>query len=160
MRSQTINKAVTDFIKIIALGVAACEAITLIVFAICGKLSLSVLFGALWGGATMILHYYLMAYSTAKAADEQDPDRAKKRVQAAHSKRLLLLVLLMGTGVFLATEYEILHWLPLVLSMIYPRISVAVWQIFNSKKLKAGDTPAEQLEPIPFNDDDDKEGEL
>lgn len=157
MRNQTINKAVTDFIRIIALGVAACEVLALTIFAICGKFSPAVLLGALWGGATMILHYYLMAYATAKAAEVADPDEAKKRVQLSHSKRLALLVLLMGAGVFLAAEYEILHWLPLVLSMIYPRISIAVWQIFNSKKLKAGDTAAEQLEPIPYTEEDEED---
>lgn len=150
-----VNNAVKDFVKTIALGVAVCEVIALLAFLVAGKFSLPVFFGALWGGVVMLLYYLLMARATAKAADEADPDIAKKRIQASYSKRLLFLALSMGVGVYLAAEYEILHWLPLVLSMIYPRISIAVWQIVNSKKLKAQDAPADKLEPLPFDDEED-----
>ncbi len=149
--------AVRGFMKTVFLGIAVCEIISLLIFLVIGKFSLAVLLGAVWGGFVMTVYYLLMAVGVSKAARETDPDVAKKRIQASYSQRLLLLALLMGAGVFVAAEYGWIHWLPMILSMIYPRISIAVWQVLNSKKMADADTPADQLEPIPYTEEDDEE---
>ena len=90
------------------------------------------LLGALYGSAAMLLYYFLFARATAKAADESDPEAAKKRIQASYSLRMLLLALLIGAGLFLSTDYsqiKIFHWLPVIM----PRISTALWQIIHSQ---------------------------
>ena len=132
------KKAVRAFMLCILLGFAVYIPLVCIAFLIAERLSLAVFFGALYGSAVMTLYYYLFARATAKAV-EADPETVKKRVQSAYSLRMFLLVIFMGAGVFLAVEFGIFHWLPLALSMLVPRATVAAYQALNRKKSKEGD---------------------
>lgn len=128
------KKAVREFMTVIAIGQAVYTAAICLGFLITGRFSLSVLLGALYGSAAILLYYFLFARATAKAADESDPEAAKKRIQASYSLRMLLLALLIGAGLFLSTDYsqiKIFHWLPVIASVIMPRISIALWQIIH-----------------------------
>lgn len=134
------KKAVRSFVLSIAIGQAAYIPLVCLGFLIAGRLSLSVFAGAVYGSAAMILYYFLFANATAKAAEDQDPAAAKKRIQASYSLRMFLLVVLIGLGLFFSTDYspvKIFHWLPIIISMIVPRITIAVWQILNAKKADA-----------------------
>lgn len=128
-------KAVREFMVCIALGFAVFIPVCCIIFALAGKFSLSVLWGCLYGAAVMLIYYFLFARAISNAADA-DPDTVKKRIQAAYSLRMLLLVILMGAGVLLAVKLSVFHWLPLIASILVPRISIAVWQILNRKNQK------------------------
>lgn len=131
------KKAVREFVLYIALGFAVYIPLVCIGFLIAGRFELRVLLGALYGSAAMILYYILFAQAMAKAAGESDPEAAKKRIQAAYSLRMFILVVLMGVGVFFSTDtapIKVFHWMPIIVSMIIPRISIAVWQIIQKKK--------------------------
>ncbi len=126
------KKAMREFMTCIAVGQAAYTAAVCIGFAIAGRFALSVLLGALYGSAAIIVYYYLFARTMTRAADESDPEAAKKRIQASYSLRMLLLAILIGAGLFLSTDYSVIkpfHWLPVIASVIMPRISIAVWQL-------------------------------
>ncbi len=151
------KQAIFGFLKAVALGVAICEAITVLVFAIIGKLSLSVVLGAVYGGLIMIFYYYLMARGIAKAAREPDPEVAKKRIQLSYSQRLIVLVVLFGIGLWLYAQFGIIHWVPLALSIIYPRIALGVWQQRYRKMAK--DEPLTAGNPDAYKDIDEKEEE-
>ena len=136
------KKAVREFILYIALGFAVYVPLVCLGFLIAGHFELRVLLGALYGSAVMILYYLLFARATAKAAGDDDPEAAKKRIQAAYSLRMFLLVILMGAGIFFSTDNApavVFHWLPIIISMIVPRLSIAVWQIIQKKIKKDGD---------------------
>ena len=132
------KKAVRDFMICIALGfVIYIPLISLVFSAIRKAIGSDVILGALYGSAVMLLYYFMFARAISNAAGESDPEAAKKRIQAAYSLRMFVLVVLMGAGVFFATEYApiiLFHWCPVIASMIVPRISIAVWQIIQKIK--------------------------
>lgn len=151
------KQAISGFLKAVALGVTICEVITVLVFAIIGKFSLSVVLGAVYGGFMMILYYYLMARGIAKAAKEPDPEVAKKRIQLSYSQRLLVLAVLFAVGLILNAQFGIIHWVPLALSIIYPRIALGFWQ--QRYKKMAKDEPLTPGNPDAYKDIDEKEEE-
>lgn len=151
------RQAIGGFLKAVALGIGICEVITVLVFLIIGKFSLSIVFGALYGGAVMTFNYFLMAKGVARAAKETDPEVAKKRIQASYSQRLIMLVVLFGVGFFLYAQFGFIHWIPLALSIIYPRIAIGVWQQRYRKMAK--DEPLTAGNPDAYADIDEKEEE-
>lgn len=143
------KKAVREFILYIALGFAVYVPLVCLGFLAAGRFELRVLSGALYGSAAMILYYLLFARAMAKAAGDSDPEAAKKRIQAAYSLRMLILVVLIGAGVFFSTDTApkvVFHWLPIILSMIIPRISIAVWQIIQKKNGTAEQKDGDEID--------------
>lgn len=151
------KEAVGGFLKAVALGTAICEALAIGVFALIGKFSLAVVLGAVYGGAIMVLNYFLMAKGVVSAAKETDPEVAKKKIQMSYSYRLFMVVLLFGVGFFLWAQFELVHWVPLVLSLLYPRISMGVWQ--QRFKKMAKDEPLTAGNPDAYADIDEKKEE-
>lgn len=133
MDNSENKSAIKGFMLPIIAGLAILELITIAVFAVIGKFDLRVVWGALWGSAVMILYYFLFARAVTKAASG-DPDDAKKRIQASYSARMLLLIALMGAGLYLATGLELINWVPMLLAVIFPRISIALWQLIKGTK--------------------------
>lgn len=131
---STEKNPILSFLSVVVLGTVGLEIITLLVFLIIGKFSVSVIYGALWGTAVMSVYYLLMAKSIAAAAGMEDADAAKKRVQASYSLRLLFVLIAMGAGLYLSVNYGFINWIPMLLAVVYPRISIVVWQIFNKNK--------------------------
>lgn len=154
MDNSENKSAVKDFMLPIIAGLAVGEIITVAVFAVIGKFDLPVLWGALWGTAVMILYYILMARAVIKAASG-DPDIAKKLIQASYSVRMVLLIVLMGIGLYLSRSLELLNWIPMLLAVFFPRISIAIWQIIsNTKKLYKDDTSADETDSPEKESDD------
>ncbi len=145
-------------------GLAILELITIAVFAVIGKFDLRVIWGALWGSAVMILYYFLLARAVTKAASG-DPEDAKKRIQASYSARMLLLIALMGAGLYLATSLELINWVPMLLAVIFPRISIAVWQLIKGTKnmytsgADTSDADTSDADGSDTNSDNEKESE-
>ncbi len=154
---QEEKQAISGFLKAVALGVAICEAITVLIAFIIGKFSLAVLLGAVYGGLIMILYYYMMAKGIAKAAKEPDPEIAKKRIQLSYTQRLTVLVVLFGIGLILHAQFGVIHWVPLTLSIIYPRIALGIWQQRYKKMVK--EEPLTAGNPDAYKDIDEKEEE-
>ena len=130
------KKAVREFMISISLGLLIYIPLICVIYAIIGRFSLGVPLGAVYGSAVMLLFYYLFARAVIKASTG-DPDAAKKRIQASYSMRMFMIVVLIGAGIFFSTDsapIRIFEWLPIVVSMIIPRIAMAVWQIVNKKR--------------------------
>ncbi len=151
------KQAVSEFLKAVVIGVAACEAIAVLVFLIIGQFSLPVLFGAIYGGIAMIIYYFMMAKGITSAAKESDPDVAKKRIQLSYTQRLFVLVILYGIGLFLYAEFGIINWITLALSLFYPRIALGIWQ--QRYKKMAKDEPLTAGNPDAYKDIDENEEE-
>lgn len=144
MDNSENKNAVKGFMLPVIAGLVILELITIAVFAVIGKFDMRVVWGALWGTAVMILYYILMARAVIKAASGE-PDIAKKMIQASYSVRMVLLIVLMGIGLYLSRSLELLNWIPMLLAVIFPRISIAIWQIIsNTKKLYKDDTSADE----------------
>lgn len=108
-------------------------------FVLIGKFTLSVIWGALWGTAAMTVYYLLMARTIIKAAD-MEPSDAKKRVQASYSMRMLLLLVMMGSGLYISVTYGVINWIPLLLAAFYPTVAIKIWQLItNTKNMLSGE---------------------
>ncbi len=159
MDSSDNKNAVKGFMLPIIAGLAIFELITIAVFAVIGRFDLRVVWGALWGSAVMILYYFLFARAVTKAASG-DPEDAKKRIQASYSMRMLLLIALMGAGLYLSTSLELINWVPMLLAVIFPRISIAVWQLISgTKKMYTSDADTSDTDTSVTDREDEKESE-
>ncbi|NLP34336.1 MAG: hypothetical protein GX359_03975 [Clostridiales bacterium] len=135
-----VNEVVKRETKNIAIGIIICSVITQIGFLILGKYSLAVLFGSIYGGAIALLNFFLMGLTVQKIADMDDQNAAKRKMQASYSTRQLLLLLLVGIGMYISINYEIFHWLPILIAIVYPRIIIAFGGIFRKEwRTKRGD---------------------
>lgn len=129
------KKAIREFMVCILSGYAVYLPLFCLGYLIfTSSFKLSALWGALYGSAVMIIYYLLFALATVKAAEDTDPDVAKKRIQSAHTLRMFYLVLAMGAGVIISMEFELFNAVALIASMFMPRIAIAVWQIIQKKK--------------------------
>lgn len=140
------KKAIRGFISAIAIGFAVYIPLICAILLISGRFSVMQLLGAVYGSAVMILYYFIFAKATVRSADESDPEAAKKRIQASYSLRMLMLVILFGVGLFFSTDMapiRIFGWLPMIISIIVPRITIAIWQLIFNKK-SAGQKDGEQ----------------
>lgn len=141
------KKAVKEFLTSILIGFLIYIPLLCAVSLIAKKFSLSVILGGVYGAAVMMLYYFLFARTVSRSAEETDAEAVKKRIQASYSLRMLILVVLIGAGLFFSTDFapvKIFSWLPIIISVIVPRITIAVWQIINRKKddqRKDGDAP-------------------
>lgn len=124
----------------IGLGILICSGITQIGFLIFGQYSLAVLLGSIYGGAIALLNFFLMGLTVQKVADMDDQNAAKRKMQSSYSMRQLLLLFLVGIGMYIAVNYEVLHWLPILFAIIYPRLIIAFGGIFRKEwRTKRGD---------------------
>lgn len=136
------KKAVREYMLCIAAGFAVYIPLVCAAFALAKRFSAAVLFGAVYGSAVMLLYNLLFALSTAKAASESEPEAAKKRIQASYSLRMLILVVFIGAGLFFSTDYApkaVFHWLPIIISLLVPRLAIAAWQIRTKLRQSDGD---------------------
>lgn len=124
----------------IAIGILICTIITQIGFLIFNQYSIAVFLGSLYGGSIALLNFFLMGLTIQKITNMDDQNAAKKKMQASYSTRKLLLFLLVGAGMYIAVTYEIFHWLPIILAVVYPRITIAVGSVFRKEwRTKRGD---------------------
>lgn len=119
----------------IALGVALCTGLMLVIYYGIGKFSMKVLWGAVAGFALGILNFLIMAVMACRAADkaqEQDVNAGKVLMQSSYFARLVVLfavlVVLVKTG-----------WcdpLAMVIPLVFVRPVITVMELMIKKKSK------------------------
>ena len=119
----------------IALGVALCTGLMLVIYYGIGKFSMKVLWGAVAGFALGVLNFLIMAVMACRAADkaqEQDVNAGKVLMQGSYFARLVLLfavlVVLVKTG-----------WcdpLAMVIPLVFVRPVITVMELMIKKKSK------------------------
>lgn len=135
-----VDKVVKKETLNIGLGILVCSVITQIVFLICGKYSLAVLLGSIYGGAIVLLNFFLMGLTVQNVTKIEDQNMAKKKIQFSYSMRQLGLMLFVGLGMYIAVNFEIFHWLPILLAIVYPRITILFVGLFRKEwHTKRGD---------------------
>lgn len=121
----------------LAIAVGVCSFVMQGIFLLAGKYDLTVLFGALLGGAAAILNFFFMGRALQKATEQENPADAKKKMQASYSMRYLFL----GAVVVVAAVLPYFHWLPTALSLFFPRLWFLIMPLFR-KDLKNEDNPS------------------
>ena len=119
----------------IALGVALCTGLMLVIYYGIGKFSMKVLWGAVAGFVLGVLNFLIMAVMACRAADkaqEQDVNAGKVLMQGSYFARLVLLfgvlVVLVKTG-----------WcdpLAMVIPLVFVRPVITVMELMIKKKSK------------------------
>ena len=119
----------------IALGVALCTGLMLVIYYGIGKFSMQVLWGAVAGFVLGVLNFLIMAVMACRAADkaqEQDVNAGKVLMQGSYFARLVLLfaVLIVGvkTGWF--------DPLAMVIPLVFVRPVITVMELMIKKKSK------------------------
>ncbi len=131
--NMKVDKVVKKETLNIAIGILVCSAITQIIFIICGKYSLAVFLGSLYGSGITLLNFFLMGLTIQSITKMEDGNMAKKKMQLSYSLRQLGLMLMVGAGMYVAVKYEVFHWLSVLIAVIYPRLTIAFAGFFKKK---------------------------
>lgn len=134
-----VDKVVKKETLNIAVGILICSMIIQIIFLIIGKYSLGILLGSIYGGSVVLLNFFLMGLTVQKVTKIEDQNEAKKRMQFSYTGRQLILFLLIGFGMYVSVTYEIFHWFPVLIALIYPRIIIGVVAVYRKKTQLEGD---------------------
>lgn len=131
VKKETIN---------IAIGILVCSLILQVIFMIFGRYNLAVFLGTIYGGGISLLNFFLMGLTVQKVTRLKNENMAKKKMQFSYSLRQLGLMFLLGFGMYIAANYETFHWLPILLAITYPRITIAFVGLFQKEwRVKKGD---------------------
>ena len=110
------------------------------IFALAHRFDYTVVTGALLGGLASVLNFFLMALSVQSAVNT-DKDTAKRKMQSSYTLRSFALLAVLGVGVYLPC----FHWLAVLLSALFPRITIFFRSFMLKKEAKAeGGEPDER----------------
>lgn len=122
-----------------ALGCFVCSAVVAAVFAVIGKFDLAVLIGALIGWVASYGNFYLMSVGVIKALETGDEVTAKLKMRSSYILRTVALIAIIGASVY----FDFINWIPVVLSVFYPRVVITACSIFST--LKNRNAPAPEM---------------
>lgn len=149
-----LDPEVKKEIKFMALGCAACSAAVVLVFALIGKFELSVLWGTLVGYVLAVGNFILMSYGVVKALETGDEAAAKLKMRSSYIWRTIVMLAVMA----LSIAFEFVHWIPVLISVFYPRIIITARGILNN--IRARKNPPPDYEPLPDDDEEEKTDEF
>ena len=157
---MTIQPAVKQETKKIAVGVCLMSALMVGVYLIIGKFSASALWGALLGAAFAVLNFFLMALSVQQAAEkmngvrlppeEENEDggnaeaeekteltpqarQARRNMQLSYTGRMALLVAMAAIAYFAPGIDPV----PALLAQLFPRLTIMIEGILMKKETQA-----------------------
>ena len=142
-----IDKTVKKETAIIAGGSAVCSVLMNLIFFLVARFTdiceykYTVITGSVLGWAIAVLNFLLMGVTIQNAVALEDKQMAKKKIQLSYMLRTGLLVAAMAAGVLLPW----FHWLPVLISVIFPRI-VIFFRSIVLKKTEGKTTSAEKKE--------------
>lgn len=120
-------------IKRISTGVLLGSALMVAVFAVLGRFSWPVLWGALLGDAVAIGNFVFLGISVQKAAAAEEL-RGRQIMQFTYSLRMLIVV----AALALSMAVEVFYWLTVLIPLLLPRITILVLQITGAYKPDKG----------------------
>ncbi len=120
-------------IKRISTGVLLGSALMVAVFAVLGRFSWPVLWGALLGDAVAIGNFVFLGISVQKAAAAESL-RARQIMQFTYSLRMLIVV----AALALSMAVKVFYWLTVLIPLLLPRITILVLQITGAYKPDKG----------------------
>lgn len=115
------------FVKVTKFNVVL-TAVENVVFLLLGKWDFTVLIGSLWGLLMTSLYFYLICVSVPRALNNEDPNVARKHIQATYIERMLVVIL----GVVIAFKVSFIHSWAAVIPLLFTRISISVLYYNNS----------------------------
>ena len=117
---------------IVAIGVAVCTAVMMLVFALLGRFHLSVLWGSLAGAGLSIGNFFFMAVGASLAADKaenQDVKGGSLLVRNSYMVRLLILLIVL----IACAKSGVFNLIALVIPLLFVRPTLTVAEFFRKK---------------------------
>ena len=154
---MTIQPAVKQETKKIAMGVCLMAILMVGVYLIIGRFSAAVLFGTLLGAGFAILNFFLMALSVQQAAEkmngvqlppEEEPEegrepaktelslqarQARRNMQLSYTGRMALLVAMAAIAYFVPGIDPV----PALLAQLFPRLTIFIEGLLLKKETQA-----------------------
>lgn len=124
-------------------------------FLIFGKLNAAAVYGLLIGYAMAVGNFFFLSVGVTRALATGDEAAAKRTMLLSRTARTVVMLAVMGVSIWVWTQSERIHWLPVVAAAFYPRIVIAVrgtlaWYLHRKDPAPEGSAPVE---------DDDEDGE-
>ena len=116
--SMRFDKEVIREIKKMALGCAVCSVLCAAVFAVIGQFDLSVLIGAAVGFLLSFGNFFFMSLGVIKALETGDEAAAKLKMHSSYIARTVVMLAVMALSIIV----DFIHWVPVLVSVFYPRI--------------------------------------
>ena len=127
------RKIVMKETGMVAIGVAACTALMLVVYALLNAYSTTVLLSGLFGALLTVANFFFMAVGSSLAADkaqDQDVNGGKKVMKIS----MLLRLAVLGILLFALLKSGICEPLPLLLPLVFVRPVLMLGEFFGKKE--------------------------
>lgn len=127
----------------IATGVLIFSAVMNLIFVLLRRWDLSVLWGSLLGGGFAVVNFFALGLTVQKMAADPNEKRGKLTMQMSYTLRMLFTVFIVA----LAIKLPGVSWLPTVISLFFPRLTILAMQLLGMYKPprkeneKGGDDP-------------------
>ena len=115
-----LDREVVHEIKKMAVGCAVCSAIVAAIFAVIGKFDHTVLIGAVVGWLLSFGNFFFMSLGVIKALATGDESTAKLKMHTSYIARTVVMLAVMAVSIIVS----FIHWVPVVVSVFYPRIVI------------------------------------
>ena len=112
-------------------------------FLVAGKLNAAAVYGLLIGYALAVGNFYFLSVGVTRALDTGDETAAKRVMLASRTARTVVLLGVMGVCIWIWTQSERIHWLPVAAAAVYPRIVIAARGLFAWYAHKKDPAPAQ-----------------
>ena len=109
----------------IAMGTFACTIVMLIVYAVLGRLNVSVILSGVIGGFIAALNFLFLGITVQKVSLAEDENIGKKMMHFSYSIRMLLMLV----WVLIAMAVPGLNWVAAGVPLLFPRITIAAMQM-------------------------------
>ena len=126
----------------IAVGVLGFSAVMDLVFVLLKRWDYSVLWGTLLGGGFAIVNFLALALTVQRMAADPTEKRGKLTMQLSYTLRMLFTVFIVA----LAIKLPGVNWIPTVISLFFPRLTILAMQLLgmykpakNTENEKGGD---------------------
>lgn len=144
-------------IRMMFIGDLCCSLIAVIGFVIFGKFDYTVAVGAAVGFLLSFFNFLGMACGVEKALENNDEDKAKMKLRSSYITRTVIMLAVMAAAIAL----DFIHWVPVVLSVFYPRIVITVcgaWKTLFGKKADDSQSAATaENKKIDLTEEEEKE---
>ena len=95
-------------------------------FLILGKLNAAAVYGLLIGYAMAVGNFFFLSVGVTRALDSGDEHTARRVMLVSRAVRTAVMLGVMGVCIWVWTQSEKIHWLPVVAAAFYPRIVIGV----------------------------------
>lgn len=135
--AQAVNKEV----RRVAIGSLILTAVLLAVFALLGRMELSVLLGGLYGCLLAVGNFFFLGVTVRRIADTENADdpeqvaHAKLKMRSSYITRTIVTGALVMVGL---TVFKF-NWIACIVPLIFPRITILAVQMIGSRRAKGSE---------------------